>query len=210
MKLSNFTQGRDNNFNLIRIVAALAVLITHSFALAMGTSDAEPFRQSLGITMGEIAVDIFFIASGFLVTASLLTRQSVIEFVWARVLRIFPALLIMLILTVFGLGVFFTSLSFPSYISDSKTYIYLLKCATLIRGVDFTLPGVFDENPYNNMVNGSLWTMPYEIKMYVILLLIFVVSRVINTTRLRIIGLAIICSFVVIWRFSCLFKINSS
>lgn len=36
MKLSNFTQSRDNNFNIIRIVAALAVLITHSYALATG------------------------------------------------------------------------------------------------------------------------------------------------------------------------------
>ena len=80
MKLSNFTQGgRDNNFNLIRVIAALAVLITHSFALAIGTGDAEPFQQTLGMTMGTIAVDIFFITSGFLVTASLLTRQSIIE-----------------------------------------------------------------------------------------------------------------------------------
>ncbi len=103
MRLSNFTDGRDNNFSLIRIIAAFAVLITHSFALAIGTGEAEPFQKFLGMTMGTIAVDIFFITSGFLVTSSLLTRQSVIEFVWARVLRIYPALLVMLCLTVFGL-----------------------------------------------------------------------------------------------------------
>ena len=99
MKLSDFTSGRDNNFNLIRIIAALAVLVTHSFALATGTSAAEPFQKTLGMTIGSIAVDIFFITSGFLVTGSLLTRKSFIdfiEFVWARVLRIFPALLVML------------------------------------------------------------------------------------------------------------------
>lgn len=59
MKLSIYSQGRDNNFNLIRIVAALAVLVTHSFALAIGSGDAEPFRESLGMTMGSIAVDVF-------------------------------------------------------------------------------------------------------------------------------------------------------
>ena len=52
MKLSNYSQGRDNNFNLIRIVAAFAVLVTHSFALAIGTGDAEPFRGALGMTIG--------------------------------------------------------------------------------------------------------------------------------------------------------------
>lgn len=61
MKLSNFTQGRDNNFNLIRTLAASAVLINHSFSLARGGTNAEPFINSLGMTMGGVAVDIFFI-----------------------------------------------------------------------------------------------------------------------------------------------------
>ncbi len=197
MKLSNFTQGRDNNFNLVRIVAALAVLITHSFALAVGTGDAEPFRERLGMTIGSIAVDVFFITSGFLVTASLLTRQSVIDFVWSRILRIFPALLVMLILTVFGLGVFFTALPLTSYLADSTTYLYLMKCATLITGVAENLPGVFDGNPYGSVVNGSLWTMPYEIRMYAILAVIWVALRVINMGGVKLFQLAIVASYVV-------------
>jgi len=58
------------------------------------------------------SLDVFFITSGFLVTASLLARQSTVEFVWARVLRVFPALFVMLVLTVFGLGLFFGSSRF--------------------------------------------------------------------------------------------------
>jgi peptidoglycan/LPS O-acetylase OafA/YrhL len=169
MKLSNFTQSRDNNFNLIRIVAALAVLITHSFALAIGSGDAEPFRDTLGMTMGSIAVDIFFITSGFLVTASLLGRKSLVEFFWARTLRIFPALLVMLLVTVLILGPLLTSLSVQEYFADSNTYIYFLKCATLFTGIKYQLPGVFELNPYKDAVNGSLWTMPYEVKMYSVL-----------------------------------------
>ncbi|MHB8622289.1 MAG: acyltransferase family protein [Sulfuricaulis sp.] len=184
MKLSHFTQGRNNNFNLIRIVAAFAVMITHSFALAIGTGEAEPFRESLGMTIGSIAVDVFFIASGFLVTASLLTRQSAIEFIWARTLRIFPALLVMLLLTVFGLGVFFTTRPLFSYLTDSSTYIYLAKCATLITGVVYKLPGVFESNPYRYAINGSLWTMPYEIRMYTILAVVWIALRFANRVRL--------------------------
>lgn len=183
MKLSGYTQGRDNNFNFIRIVAALAVLVTHSFALAIGTADAEPFRESLGMTMGSIAVDVFFITSGFLVTSSLLNRQSTIEFIWARALRIFPALLVMLFLTVFVLGVLVTTLPLTTYLSLPETYIYLTKCATLFMGVSFNLPGVFDDNPYKSAVNGSLWTMPYEVRMYAILAFVWFSLRI--TPKLR-------------------------
>jgi peptidoglycan/LPS O-acetylase OafA/YrhL len=197
LKLSNFTQSKDNNFNLIRIVAALAVLITHSFALVNGTGDAEPFRFSLGMTMGSIAVDVFFITSGFLVTASLLTRQSAIEFVWARLLRIFPALLVMLFLTVFGLGIFFTSLPLSSYLAESKTYIYLSKCSTLITGVAYNLPGVFDGNPFKNVVNGSLWSMRYEIRMYVILAFLWIALRTVKGIRIRVFEIAVVASTIV-------------
>lgn len=185
MKLSNYSQGRDNNFNLIRIVAALAVLVTHSFALTVGSGSAEPFKSTLGMTMGTIAVDIFFITSGFLVTSSLLKRQSIIEFIWARVLRIFPALLVMLLITVFVLGVFLTSLPILIYLSLPETYVYLVKCTTLITGVTYRLPGVFDNNPYKGIVNGSLWTMPYEICMYAMLVTVWFALRI--TPKLKLV-----------------------
>lgn len=86
MKLAALSQGRNNNFNLIRFVAALAVLFSHSFALATGTGSAEPLRLTYGLTFGDIAVNAFFITSGFLVTASLINRGSVAAFVWGRVL----------------------------------------------------------------------------------------------------------------------------
>lgn len=149
------------------------------------------------MTMGDSAVDVFFITSGFLVTASLVTRQSVIEFIWARVLRIFPALLIMLLLTVFGLGVFFTSLPIQSYLSNSNTYIYLAKCATLITGVADELPEVFHGNPYKYSINGSLWMIPYLIRMYAILVIIWIASRITKRIRLRTFELAIVTGAVV-------------
>lgn len=183
MNLSNFSQGRDNNFNIIRILAALAVLITHSFALAIGTGDAEPFRDTLGMTMGSIAVDVFFITSGFLVTSSLLNQKSTIDFIWSRVLRIFPAILMMLLLTVFILGVFFTTLPLKTYLFSTETYIYIAKNATLFMGVSYSLPGVFDSNPYKSAVNGSLWTMPHEVRMYAILIIVWIVLRFIPKLR---------------------------
>ncbi|MFZ6872943.1 acyltransferase family protein [Undibacterium sp. Di27W] len=167
MRLSACIASRDNNLNLFRIVAALAVLFGHSFALL---AQPEPWGVLTGMTPGSVAVDVFFIVSGMLVTASLMSRQSVIDYVCARVLRIFPALTVMLLLTVFVLGPCFTSLSLYDYFSTAKTWQYLLKCGSLLFGMAYKLPGVFAHNPYPDAVNGSLWTMPNEIKMYLLLL----------------------------------------
>ncbi|MHB8481151.1 MAG: acyltransferase family protein [Nitrospiria bacterium] len=192
IKLSNFTEGKDNNFNLIRFVAAFGVLISHSFVLATGSRYAEPLAKSLDMTFGSIAVDVFFITSGFLVTGSLLTRKSTLEFIWARVLRIYPALLVMVILTVFALGLVFTTLPLSSYLTSRETYIYLLKNMSLFTGITFTLPGVFEANPYSNSINSSLWTLPSEIKMYLVLASIWFVLRAVPGVRLGVFKFTIV------------------
>lgn len=171
MKLSALAQGRDNNFNLIRMLAALAVLVTHSFGITTGE---EPLKSSLGLTWGVIAVNVFFVTSGFLVTASLLARNSAVDFIWARVLRIYPALWLMLALSVFGLGILLTSHDIASYLADRGTWRYIVKNALLFAGVEYLLPGVFE----NHAVNGSLWTLVPEVRIYALLLVLWAVAAV--------------------------------
>jgi peptidoglycan/LPS O-acetylase OafA/YrhL len=178
MKLGDVAHGRDNNFNLIRFCAALAVLISHSFAVATGSGSAEPMRHTLGLTWAYIAVDVFFLTSGFLVTASLLSRQSAVGFAWARALRILPALWVMLALTVFGLGLAVTSSSPHGYLTARETWRYLVKNAILLRGMVAVLPGVFSSNPLSSVVNGSLWTLEPEVEMYVILFALGILSAI--------------------------------
>lgn len=167
--LSSYTVGRDNNFNLIRFVAASLVLFTHSFALAIGSGDAEPLRANIGMTLGGIAVDIFFITSGFLITSSYFARNNIIAFVWARILRIYPALMVAIMFCVFGVGLWFTTNKFSEYIFNPQTFKYLVRNLILFLGVEHTLPGVFLDVPYKGAVNGALWTLPYEVRMYAIL-----------------------------------------
>ncbi|MCK5876614.1 MAG: acyltransferase [Candidatus Marithrix sp.] len=185
--LSTYAANRDNNFNLIRFIAALLVLITHSFALSIGTAEAEPFRATLGITLGNLAVDVFFVTSGFLITGSLFARNNLIAFIWARVLRIYPALIMAVLFCVFAVGLYFTTLSFLEYVSDSQTHKYLIKNILLFFGISYNLPGVFADIPYKNVMNGSLWTLPHEVNMYAILaifgsILLFIEKRF-NQTR---------------------------
>ncbi len=194
MKLASVTQGKNNNFNVIRILAAFAVLFGHSFALL---KQPEPLSQVLGMSLGSIAVDLFFIASGFLVTGSLLQRQSLREYLLARVLRIYPALFMVVLLTVFVLGAFFTSLPLTSYYSDSQIYFYLKKCMTLITGVVYYLPGVFETNPYKGAVNGSLWTMFHELKMYIFLAIFWALCGLTKKNNIQVFRGVIVVSAIV-------------
>jgi peptidoglycan/LPS O-acetylase OafA/YrhL len=173
MKLSDAALGRDNNFNLVRFVAALLVIVSHSFVLVSGSPASEPLRDWLGITPGVIAVDIFFVTSGFLVTGSLLARQDIVHFFWARFLRIFPGLVAMIVVCIVVLGLLMSTCSLSAYFRSSEVGLFFVKNVTLLRGVSYTLPGVFENNPFGQAVNGSLWTLPYEVRMYVLLALLW-------------------------------------
>lgn len=175
--LADYALGRDNNFNLIRLIAAFAVLVTHTFALLTGDTQTEPLVADYGVSLGTVAVDIFFITSGYLVTASLINRQNISEFIWARILRIYPALWVMLFLTLI-LTISITTLPLKDFLSSYQVYVYFAKCATLLAGVAYELPGVYEVNPYPMAVNGSLWTMPYELRMYLAIAALWVLSGV--------------------------------
>ena len=169
MRLSDYAVGRDNNFNLIRLMAALAVIVTHSFPVLGLPPDRGFAFDNPGLSLGDVAIDVFFVTSGFLVTGSLFNRGSLIAFLWARALRIYPALWAMLVLTVFVLAPALTSLTLAGYFSAPKTYEYFSKCATLIGGVRWSLPGVFEATPLKGEFNGSLWTLPVELRLYLTL-----------------------------------------
>ena len=169
MRLSDYAVGRDNNFNLIRFLAALSVLFGHSVAVLGLPSSREFVFDHLGFSLAEMAVDVFFVASGFLVTASLINRGSLIAYLWARALRIYPALWVMLALTVFGLAPALTTLPLADYFSAPKTWEYFAKCATVLGGVRYSLPGVFETMPRKGEFNGSLWTLPIEFRLYLYL-----------------------------------------
>lgn len=197
MKLAEFIAGRDNNFNLIRIIAAYAVLVSHSFPLALGRGTVEPPLTLLGMSFGSMAVDIFFLASGFLVTGSLLARKNTLQFLWARALRIYPALFFMLVITVGTLGIFFTTLPASEFFSHPITQKYFVRCLTLVNSIKFELPGVFMENPYAKSVNGSLWTMRYEVRLYIIIGLLWALLHLAGQHQLRAFKILVITSALI-------------
>jgi peptidoglycan/LPS O-acetylase OafA/YrhL len=155
-------RDRGNNFDVLRLLAASLVLFSHSYAL---TNSAEPFADVSGWTLGEVGVVMFFAMSGFLIAKSWSDQPRLAPFSVKRGLRLLPALVVAVSVTVFVVGPIFTTLPLSTYFSDPTTWVYWVRSSLLITFFG-TLPGVFEDNPYPDAVNGSLWTLPVEACCY--------------------------------------------
>ncbi len=162
-RVDQATTQRDNNFNLIRMVAAGSVLVSHAYPLALGPGSPEPLDRILGMDVGTLAVISFFVISGYFISQSF--HRGIIEFAVARILRIYPGLVMVLLLTVFAIGPIFTKLDIGAYFSDRETFLYMPRNLSL-GALRYDLPGVFEDNPYPRAINGSLWTLFYEVACY--------------------------------------------
>lgn len=168
---------RNDNFLWLRIIAALLVIYGHSFVLSPEPGARDLFlRLNWGHYSGDIAVDIFFVVSGFMVSGSYIRRTDLFEFLKARVLRIVPALFVCLILTAYVVGPIFTTMGTFEYLRSSEVAKYVVQNLKFSSEVAYMLPGVFQSNTYGPSVNGSLWTLPAEFHMYLFVAIIGAVS----------------------------------
>jgi peptidoglycan/LPS O-acetylase OafA/YrhL len=159
---------RQNGFDLLRHVAALLVLFGHAYPLC-----GRPGPGYLGNTVQTIAVKIFFVTSGFLICRSWLSDPHVGRYFVRRALRILPGLIVVVLFSMFVLGPWFTELPLGTYLRAHNTWQYL---RNLLLFPEYGLPGVFLKNTYPGAINGSLWTIPVEVSMYLTLPLILGVT----------------------------------
>lgn len=185
-----------NNLTIFRIFLAMLVIFGHSFFLTkLGIDNQEPFKRIFEhVYAGSIAVKIFFILSGMMLTNSLIKKLSsdhysldnhkekafnicIKDFLIKRCSRIFPGLIALLFFTTFIVGPLFTESTLLSYFKDSGIYYYF-KYNILLDTV-YTLPDVFSHNVFTT-VNGSLWTLRYEFICYLFLAFIFFIMMIQN------------------------------
>jgi peptidoglycan/LPS O-acetylase OafA/YrhL len=145
---------RANNFDFLRILAALFVIFSRSFPLSGNAFEPLGFVTGY-LTFGALGVVIFFVISGYLITKSWVEHPSWTRFLWNRSLRIYPGLCAVILLSIFVLGPFVTNLTIVQYFAQSEFLWLYLKNITLIS-ISYYLPGVFIDNPYVGAVNGSL------------------------------------------------------
>ncbi len=169
-KAVKITDGHANFFTPLRFLFAYMVLIGHAFVVVRGGSAYEPhiFYQ---FTMSYIAVNLFFIASGFLVTASMLYRKNMANFLSARILRIFPALIAHVFVILLVFGPLTTTLPLWEYLTHPDTLKQPLSVLTF-GDTDMALPGIVPNNS-EHIASGALWTLRYEVLAYIGTLLAF-------------------------------------
>jgi len=143
---------RENNFDIVRLVLASIVVFFHASVLSASPSLAMiPHFLSAGV-----AVEGFFVISGFLIFASYERSKTLGQYFSNRGWRILPGYWFSTLLCLaiaFSLGSFHVGK-------------FLLANLTFANFLQPTIPGVFSHNPENADLNGSLWTIKIEIMFY--------------------------------------------
>lgn len=169
--------ARANAFDCIRLIAAASVLFSHSYMISTGSEALEPLYWVSGgqARIGFSAVAVFFVISGLLISQSFDRSSTILSFVRKRALRILPALWVCAILAILVLGPLATTASLSNYFSSSDIALYLRNTLFLLD--DHPLTGVFEDRPMAAVINGSLWTLKYEIACYVLCAILMMLGR---------------------------------
>lgn len=158
--------GRDNAFDTIRLLAAASVIVSHAFVLVDGRETVEPlYRLTHGqITIGRAAVAAFFVVSGLLISMSFDRSKSIGRFIANRALRILPGLWMCIFLLACVVGPLLTTVPLAAYVQSRDTLGFLGNL--LFFPLSQSVAGVFDGWPGSDAMNGSLWTLKYEVACY--------------------------------------------
>src|SRR5436190_4360621 len=125
--------SRANNFDALRLAAAVSVLFSHAFLIAEGSEAREPFAWITGnqCILGLVGVFVFFIVSGYLVTESYCRTPLVGQFALRRFLRIYPGLAVNALVCSLLLGPFVTSVPLSSYFAGEGVGRFVAKVLAL-------------------------------------------------------------------------------
>ena len=165
VRLNEVIRMKSENLQLTRFFAAIFVIVAHAYVLCTASNAGDwLIRLTNGqLTMGYIAVSVFFFCSGLLIAKSVKRKGKFIPYIKARAIKIFPSLCFTIVLLMIA-GGFISELGMRSYWAQKKTWRYLLNCCLILQ---HDLPGVFTHAPYVSTVNGALWTLPVEFLCYI-------------------------------------------
>jgi peptidoglycan/LPS O-acetylase OafA/YrhL len=158
--------GGDNSIGAIRLIAALLVVLGHSFPIGGYGVDPLIGLTSNQIAIGRLSVDVFFCLSGYLIAKSFENRRSFFGFVWARFLRIYPAYWVCLAFTAFVIS---------PYLRDAISWGYFFRNFPLLVGGVGVLSGAAPEWRAEN-INSALWTLKWELFAYIFCALVGLVG----------------------------------
>ena len=164
--IADIATAGNNSFGLVRLIAAMAVVVSHAFVITGGAATLQPLVALTGYPLGAHAVHVFFTVSGLLVAASFDRRPSLTAFAAARFFRIYPGLIVATVAVFAVAALLISNAPFAEIIKGSVTG-YFAKILVALAGSS-AIPGVFDGLPHEG-VNVPLWTLKYEVLCYIAL-----------------------------------------
>ncbi len=191
-------QNRVNNMSTLHLIGALFVMYGHHSAIL-----GQPMITIFGCLIHAIGVKLIFLISGYLITKSLWRTKgsrgkAALTYGIKRLGRLYPEYIVCVLFAAFVVGPLVTTLSQAEYWANMpviKQYIsYNLRLFPI-----FYLPGVFGGNIYSGVTNGSLWTMPVEVALYLMILAVFLITKNENARRriYALVTVAITAAFLV-------------
>lgn len=157
--------GRDNHFTAIRIGLAMSVALAHAWITVIGPDLGDPFRIH-DLSISYMAVNGFFVLSGFFIAKSLDERCDLAAYAISRGLRIMPGLFVLALFAAVVFGPLFTALSWWDYVSNPQALAYPLEILFFTNS-DGGPPGIFAGNPAAGEFSAPLWTLRYEVLAYI-------------------------------------------
>jgi peptidoglycan/LPS O-acetylase OafA/YrhL len=186
--------NRENNFNILRLLLALSVVVVHTAELSQRVEIAKISRYFSSI----LAVDSFFIVSGFLIFMSYESSSSLGSYISKRFRRIAPAYIVVILFWAIFLY-FISTKSFGEYFS-MEFWGYIISNLTTLNFLHPTIDGIFEDN-YISSINGALWTIKIEVAFYLLVpIIIYLFSKFNKLTLIFIIYiLAILYSLLMVY-----------
>jgi len=205
-----------NNFGLLRLLLAILVIISHSPEIIDGNESREILTSIFGtVTFGMLAVDGFFLISGYLILKSFQNASSIKSYLIKRLLRIYPGFIVASLICIF----IFAPLSEGSKILfNNEPYLWFKRILSLLVLKAPVVEGAFSKNHFPEL-NASMWTIKYEFICYLILPLLFYLKLIHKKYFIGILFLTIFIffifdpaaqrtDFVVMARFLCAFLVG--
>lgn len=172
-------EAQDNGFNLVRLALALAVLAYHAWQLNPAAPRADPVSGAMhpAANLGDLAVGAFFLISGLFVTHSWMRDPHPLRFAARRAARLLPGLFACLLVTTVAAVAWFSDRGWAGLLHPepwryiaANTGFHLLQYE--IPTAEYMIPGVLG----GQVLNGPLWTLYWEVRLYLLLVLLGVAA----------------------------------
>jgi peptidoglycan/LPS O-acetylase OafA/YrhL len=165
-------EDHSKNFDFIRLLLASFVIISHSFPLS-GEKEILNVLTNNQLEFGGLSVNLFFVLSGYFIFISVQKSKSFKNFVWKRILRLYPALIILMLFTLIILPFLYIG---ENIFLEKSFWTYAPNTLTLYH-ISYSVNGIFQNNPFKNIINGSLWSLSYEFTMYLTISTLFFIKN---------------------------------